>query len=180
MKRLSIALTLLAATILFASCGGEAEPVAQAESVPEPAVVETSVVPFEPAGMSVESDSLILRAHNKDRETLPDSDEVFEFLVANATQTDQPVTIVLTHQDGERWRTSLCVELQCILGDGSEESRTETVTLPPFLEKPFQVHLFVDDEAEAGQTTVLELLVDPMAANVGPQQLTLSAVVAED
>lgn len=88
--------------------------------------------------------------------------------------------MVLNHREGQRWRTSLCVELQCILGDGSSESRTETVILPPFLEKPFQVHLFVDDEAKPGQSAILELRVEPLAANAPSQSLTLSAVVAEN
>lgn len=167
--------SLLLAALLLAGCGSGKKPaskdgLAAPERQPEPLAV--------PGGISVVEQALVLRARDNDREVLPDTDQVFEFLVANATESDIPVTMVLEHQNGQRWRTSLCVELQCILGDGSEESRTETVMLSPFVEQPFQVHVFVDAEAEVGQAAEMELRVEPQVVGVEPKVLTLSAMVA--
>ena len=81
---------------------------------------------------------LTVRAYDKDRVVEADSDETFDFLVVNNTSQSLPVVFVLEHSDGQRWRTSLCVDKQCLLGDGSEPSVTEPFILPPYLEQAFR------------------------------------------
>jgi len=123
---------------------------------------------------------LIVRAYDKDREVQADSDETFDFLVVNNTSQSLPVVFVLEHREGQRWRTSLCVDKQCLLGDGSEPSVTDPVTLPPFLEQPFQAHLFVDKAALPGHQSSLTLRVEPQVPGIAPQSLTLSGQLASD
>ena len=84
----------------------------------------------QPTGAPYELDGpLTVRAYDKDRVVEADSDETFDFLVVNNTSQSLPVVFVLEHSDGQRWRTSLCVDKQCLLGDGSEPSVTRTVCL---------------------------------------------------
>lgn len=131
------------------------------------------------AGELVEIDGpLTVRAFNKDRAVQADSDEVFDFLVVNTTDQALPVRFVLEHTDGQRWRTSLCVDRQCLLGDGTEPSVTDPVMLPPYLEQPFQAHLFVPQAALPGHRSALTLRVEPLAPDIASQSLTLSARLA--
>jgi hypothetical protein len=136
----------------------------------------------QPAGVSelVEIEGpLTVRAFDKDRTVQAGSDEVFDFLVVNTTDRAQPVRFVLEHSDGQRWRTSLCVEKQCLLGDGTEPSITDPVTLPPYLEQPFQAHLFVDKAAQPGHQSTLTLRVEPLVEAAAPRSVTLSALVSQ-
>lgn len=121
---------------------------------------------------------LMVRAINKDRIVQADSDEVFDFLVVNTTDQALPVRFVLEHSDGQRWRTSLCVKEQCLLGDGTEPSVTDPITLPPYLEQPFQAHLFVDKAAQPGHQSTLTLRVEPLVEAALPGSVTLSARVS--
>ena len=142
--------------------------------VPKEAQVGATGAPYELDG------PLTVRAYNKDRVVQADSDETFDFLVVNNTAQSLPVVFVLEHSDGQRWRTSLCVDKLCLLGDGSEPSITQPIVLPPFLEQPFQTHLFVDQAAQPGHQLTLTLRVEPQGQGVEAKSLTLSAVVAAD
>ncbi len=82
---------------------------------------------------------LTVRAYDKDRVVEADSDETFDFLVVNNTSQSLPVVFVLEHSDGQRWRTSLCVDKQCLLGDGSEPSVTEPSSCRPFWSSRFRL-----------------------------------------
>ena len=159
-----IGLLLVMITSLLVGCSG----------VSKPAQVRATGAPYELDG------PLTVRAYNKDRVVQADSDETFDFLVVNNTSQSLPVVFVLEHSDGQRWRTSLCVDKQCLLGDGSEPSVTQPFVLPPYLEQPFQTHLFVDQAAQPGHQSTLTLRVEPQVQGVGAKSLTLSAVVAED
>ena len=135
----------------------------------------------QPTGAPYELDGpLTVRAYDKDRVVEADSDETFDFLVVNNTAQSLPVVFVLEHSDGQRWRTSLCVDKQCLLGDGSEPSVTEPFVLPPYLEQPFQAHLFVDKAALPGHQSSLTLRVEPQLPGIAPQSLTLSGQLASD
>lgn len=123
---------------------------------------------------------LTLRAFEKDRAAAPDTDQAYEFLMANHTSGEMPVVVVLEHQEGSRWRTSLCVENQCLLGDGTEASITDPVRLAPYLELPFQAHIFVDDKAQVGENTTLVVRVEPQVDGIEPRNLTISAEVAAE
>jgi hypothetical protein len=118
---------------------------------------------------------ITVRAFDKDRTVQPDSDETFDFLVVNTTDKALPVRFVLEHSEGQRWRTSLCVEKQCLLGNGTEPSVTDPVTLPSYFEQPFQAHVFVDKAALPGHHSTLTLRVEPQAPGIAAQSLTLSA-----
>ena len=122
---------------------------------------------------------LTVRAYDKDRVVEADSDETFDFLVVNNTSESLPVVFVLEHSDGQRWRTSLCVDKQCLLGDGSEPSVTDPLILPPYLEQAFKVHVFVDATARSGQQTALTLRVEPLVEAAMPRSVTLSAQVSQ-
>ena len=123
---------------------------------------------------------LTVRAYNKDRVVEADSDETFDFLVVNNTSQSLTVVFVLEHSDGQRWRTSLCVDKLCLLGDGSEPTVTDPITLPPYLEQPFQAHLFVDKAAQPGHQSSLTLRVEPQIPGIAPQSLTLSGQLASE
>jgi hypothetical protein len=71
----------------------------------------------------------------------------------------------------------LCVQKQCILGNGLEPSVTEAVVLPPYFEQAFQAHVFVDKDASRGHREALTVRVEPQTAGVAPRSLTLSAEV---
>lgn len=126
------------------------------------------------------SDSLLLlEAIDPDRVVLPGTEEVFDFKMVNATGQPLSVVVALEHVDGQRWRTSLCVDKQCLLGDGSEPSVTDPVTLPPYLEQAFKAQVFVDAAARAGQQAALTLSVEPLADAAMPRSVTLTARVGQ-
>ncbi len=160
-----IGLLLMTTVVVLAGCSG---------GVSEQAESKATGAPYELDG------PLTVRAYDKDRVVEADSDETFDFLVVNNTSQSLPVVFVLEHSDGQRWRTSLCVDNQCVLGDGSEPSVTEPVTLPPFLEQPFQAHLFVDNAALPGHQSSLTLRVEPQAPGIAAQSLTFNAQVTSD
>jgi len=156
-------LVVITAAMLVGCSGG----------VSEQALDRATGAPYELDG------PLTVRAYNKDRVVQADSDETFDFLVVNNSSQSLPVVFVLEHSDGQRWRTSLCVDKQCLLGDGSEPSVTQPFVLPPYLEQPFQTHLFVDPAAQPGHESTLTLRVEPQVQGVGAKSLTLSAKVAQ-
>ncbi len=126
------------------------------------------------------ADSLLLvEALDADRTVQPGAEEVFDFKVVNASGQPMPVVIALEHAAGQRWRTSLCVDKQCLLGDGSEPSVTDPVILPPYLEQAFKAHVFVDAAARSGQQTALTLRVEPLVETALPRSVTLSARVSQ-
>ena len=123
---------------------------------------------------------LTVRAYDKDRVVEADSDETFDFLVVNNTSQSLPVVFVLEHSDGQRWRTSLCVDKQCLLGDGSEPSVTQSVCPAAlFGAAVSRLHVFVDETARAGQQTALTLRVEPLVEAAMPRSVTLSAQVSQ-
>jgi hypothetical protein len=158
--------TILLLLALLAACRG----------LPQP-VLERNVAPAAEQASQASSDALLVEAINTDRTVQPGADEVFDFKVVNATDQPMPVVIALEHADGQRWRTSLCVDKQCLLGDGSEPSITDPVILPPYLEQPFQAHVFVDATARPGQSTALTLRVEPLTEAAKPQSVILAAQV---
>jgi hypothetical protein len=121
----------------------------------------------------------LVDAIDADRLVQPGAEEEFDFKVVNATGLPMPVVIALEHADGQRWHTSLCVEKQCLLGDGSEPSVTDPVVLPPYLEQAFKAQLFVDAAARPGQQTALTLRVEPLVEAAMPRSVTLSAQVSQ-
>lgn len=167
----------MALTVVLGACAAEARRDDPAPASTQAAVAGADQVAEGPA-TTVLDGPLTLKAFHKDREVQPGSDEAFEFLMVNSTPGDLPVEIWLERMDGVRWRTSLCVEKQCLLGDGSQASVTDPVVLPPYVELPFQAHVFVDGAASAGQSELLAVRVQPLVHGVEPQILTLSAVVA--
>lgn len=163
---------LVLVVALASACGS-------AGTADAPAAVSTPAADIAELGAASSLYSpLMIRAAEKVRQVTPDSDEVFELLVANESQQEVPVVFVLEHADGQRWRTSLCVAEQCILGDGSDTSVTDPVVLSSLLEQPFQAHVFVDAGARAGQSTTLELRVEPQVAGMEPQHIRITAEVA--
>lgn len=144
-------------------------------SSPAPADVPAG---FPTPAQSVPVDGqLALEAFDKDRQVKRASDTAFDLKMTNLTGSTMPVTVVLEHADGQRWRTSLCVQKQCILGNGTEPSVSEVVVLPPYFEQAFKAHLFVDEGARRGQRGVLNVRVEPQSASVAPRGVTLSAEV---
>lgn len=149
-----------------------------APPVPSPAVPADSPAGFQTPAQTVPVDGqLTLEVRNKDRQVKAASDTSFDLKMANLTGSALPVTVVLEHAEGERWRTSLCVQKQCILGDGTEPSVAEVVVLAPYFEQPFQAHLFVDKDASRGQRGALSVRVEPQTAGVAPRSVILSAEV---
>lgn len=168
--RIGLLIVIVAALV---GCGGE--------GAPKPAAGPVKARSTATPGKLVEvAGPITVRAFDKDRTVQPDSDETFDFLVVNTTDTALPVRFVLEHSDGQRWRTSLCVEKQCLLGDGTDPSVTDPVTLPPYLEQPFQAHLFVDKAAQPGHQSTLTLRVEPQAPGIAAQSLTLSAQLGSE
>ncbi len=127
--------------------------------------------------MTVADSLLLVEAMDADRAVQPGAEEVFDFKVVNASGQPMPVVIVLDHAGGQHWRTSLCVEKQCLLGDGSEPSVTDPVILPPYLEQAFKAHVFVDAAAQPGQQTALTLRVEPLVEAALAKSVTLAAQV---
>ena len=154
--------------VLLAACRG----------LPQP-VLEQSAAPAAHQASQASSDALLVEAINGDRAVQPGTEEVFDFKVVNATDQPMPVVIALEHADGQRWRTSLCVDKQCLLGDGSEPSITDPLILPPYLEQAFKAHVFVDAAARSGQQTVLTLSVEPLVEAAIPRSVTLLAQVSQ-
>lgn len=132
-----------------------------------------------PGALAAADSLLVVEAINADRAVQPGAEEVFDFKVVNATDQPVPVVIALEHADGQRWRTSLCVDKQCLLGDGSEPSVTDPVVLPPYLEQAFKAHVFVDAAARLGQQTALTLSVEPLDETALPRSVTLTAQVSQ-
>jgi len=152
--------------VLLAACRG----------LPQP-VLEQNVAPAAHQASQASSDALLVEAINGDRTVQPGADEVFDFKVVNTTDQPLPVVIALEHAAGQRWRTSLCVDKQCLLGDGSEPSITDPVILPPYLEQAFKAHVFIDEAARTGQRTALTLSVEPLTETAKPQSVILAAQV---
>lgn len=132
-----------------------------------------------PATAATVDSALLVEALNADRAVQPGAEEIFEFKVVNATDQPMPVVIALEHADGQRWRTSLCAEKQCLLGDGSQPTKTDPIILPPYLELAFQAHLFVDATARSGQQTALTLRVEPLTEAAMPTTVPLTAQVSQ-
>jgi hypothetical protein len=164
--------------ILFflAACSSPSQP---AEDVVAPAQGAAVVAPLEGVASYATDGALLLEAPRADRAVQPGADEVFDFKMVNTTGQPLTVVVALEHKGGERWRTSLCVEKQCLLGDGTEPSVTDPVVLPPYLEQAFQAHVFVDAAARSGQQTALTLRVEPLVEAAMPRSVTLSAQVSQ-
>ncbi len=176
MNRLARIGVIVALSLLMSACNS-----ASSDSTPATESATTgadSVAPFDSAGANSSVYSpLAIRTAATVQQVTPDSDNMFELLVANESPQDVPVVFVLKQADGQRWRTSLCVGEQCILGDGSDTSVTDPVVLPSMFEQPFQAHVFVDADATVGQSTTLELRVEPQVAGVASQQILINAEV---
>jgi hypothetical protein len=157
---------------LLAGCASLAQPAGPAVHVGQ----EGAAV-FD--AMTAADSLLLVEAIDADRMVQPGAEEVFDFMVVNATGQPMPVVIALEHADGQRWRTSLCVDKQCLLGDGSEPSVTDPVILPPYLEQAFKAHVFVDAAARFGQQTAFTLRVEPLVEAAMPRSVTLSAQVSQ-
>jgi hypothetical protein len=164
-RLLSAILLLL---VLLAAC----------RDLPQP-VLEDNVAPAAGQTSLASSDALLIEAINANRVVQPGVDEVFDFKMANVTGQPLSVVVVLEHAGGQRWRTSLCVDKQCLLGDGSEPSVTDPVVLPPYLEQAFKAHVFVDAAARSGQKTALTLSVEPLVEAAMPTSVTLTAQVSQ-
>lgn len=162
---ISVILVLL---VLLAACG----------SLPQP-VVEHRPAPAAGQAAQASGDALLVEAIDADRAVQAGTEAVFDFMVVNATGQPMPVVFALEHADGQRWRTSLCVDKQCLLGDGNEPSLTDPVILPPYLEQGFKAHLFVDAAARPGQQTALTLRVEPQSSEAMAHSVTLRAQVVE-
>jgi hypothetical protein len=175
MKSFWLVSVVLLMMVLLAACGSPALPAEDAAGQ-----VQTDAVAAPLAGVAsyVADGALLVEAVDADRAVQAGADEIFDFKMVNTTGQPLPVVVVLEHADGQRWRTSLCVENQCLLGDGSQPSVTDPVTLPPYLEQPFQAHVFVDAAAKAGQRTTLILRVEPLTETRTPQSVTLNAQVS--
>lgn len=173
--RLVWLLSLVGIIAVLAACGAN-EPAAQNASS------FGSVAAAAPASSALSSTldaPLIVEAVNKDRQVQAGSDETFDFKVVNNTAGSLPVVVVLDHAGGKRWKTSLCVGKQCLLGDGSKPTVSDVVVLPPYLEQPFQAHVFVDAAARPGQQTALTLRVEPLVDTTLSRSVTLSAQVSQ-
>ncbi len=175
MKRGRLVLLVWATLLFLAACGSATLPVGDGAPPTPPA---GATVPVEGVASYLADGALLLEALNSQRAVQPGADEVFDFKMANTTADPLAVVVILEHTNGERWRTSLCVERQCLLGDGSEPSVTDPVILPPYLEQPFQAHLFVDQAARPGEQAVLSLRVEPAVESIAPQTVLLQAQVA--
>lgn len=162
--------------VLLTACASPAQPVELASVSGE---ADAAATPLAGVASYVADEALLLEATRPDRVVQPGADEVFDFKVVNTTDQPMPVVIALEHTGGQRWRTSLCVDKQCLLGDGSEPSVTDPVTLPPYLEQAFKAHVFVDAAARSGQQTALTLRVEPLAEALIARSVTLSAQVGQ-
>ena len=116
--------------------------------------------PVEQTAAASAGRALALDVVNPERKVQAGSDQTFDFNLVNTKDKPLQVVISLAHSGGKRWRTSLCVGQQCLLGDGSKPTVADPLTLPPYLEQPFQAHVFVDDAARAGDKILLTLQVD--------------------
>lgn len=158
MVRLWMVAALVMALALVAACGGSAGGDAAASEAPTP--------------------GLELEAANAEQAVPAGAEAVFDLKMVNITGQPLSVVVVLEHADGQRWRTSLCVDKQCLLGDGTEPSVSEPVALSPYVEQVFKVQLFVDPAARAGQRTALTARVEPQGNAASPRSVTLRAQVA--
>lgn len=168
MKRLRLANVLILVLVLLAACGSQPS-----------AIEENAVAPGDDVASLNSDNALSVEILDAKRAVQPGSEEVFDFKVVNTSDQAMPVVVVLEHADGQRWRTALCVELQCLLGDGREPSVTDPVVLPSYLEQAFEAHVFVDETARPGQETMLTLRVEPLIDAAIPRSATLSAQVSQ-
>lgn len=158
--------------VLLAGCASPAQPAGPAVYVGQEGAAVSDV--------TTAADSLLLvEAIDADRTVQPGAETVFDFKVVNASDQPMPVVLVLEHAAGQRWRTSLCVDKQCLLGDGNEPSVTDPVILPPYLEQAFKAHVFVDAAARSGQQTGLTLRVEPQINDGMSRSVALRARVVE-
>lgn len=160
-RLVSITILLL---VLLAACVG---PLARTTS------------PDQAAADAPAASGLQLAAVNAERTVQAGGEETFDFTLTNTSDQPVPVLVVLEHAAGERWRTSLCVNRQCLLGDGTKPSVSDPIILPPYLEQPFQAHLFVDATARSGQQTALTLRVEPRMGDGLSRSVILRARVVE-
>jgi predicted component of type VI protein secretion system len=172
MNTLRLVSVIVLVSALLAGCGSSARSVERANAPDQEGAAGVAVVPAADSLLSVE-------ALNADRMVQPGAEEVFDIKVVNATEQPMPVVIALERAEGQRWRTSLCVEKQCLLGDGSEPSVTDPVILPPYLEQVFKARLFVDGAARSGQETLLTLRINPLIEAAMPRSVILSAHVRQ-
>ncbi len=172
MRTVQLVSVTLFVFIVLAGCVSPARPATRAVSPgPEGAAALGEMTPTDSV--------LLLEAIDADRAVQPGAEEVFDFKVVNATDQSMTVVIALEHAGGQRWRTSLCVDKQCLLGDGSEPSVTDPVVLPPYLEQAFEAHVFVDATARSGQQTALTLRVEPRMGDGLSRSVILRARVVE-
>jgi hypothetical protein len=172
MKTVRLVSAMMFVIGLLAGCVSPARPA-------DPAVDSGREVAARSGEMAAADSLLLVEAIDADRMVQPGAEEVFDFKVVNASGQPMPVVIALERADGQRWRTSLCVDKQCLLGDGSEPSVTDPVILPPYLEQAFKAHVFVDAAARSGQQTALTLRVEPLVEAAMPRSVTLSAQVSQ-
>lgn len=163
MSKVRLASAVALILILLAACGTSPSQPAQPDS---------------PAPAAASAATLMIEAANAERIVQPGADEVFDFKMVNTSGEALPVLVQLEPAGGQRWRTSLCVDKQCVLGNGSEASVSDPVMLSPYVEQPFQVHLFVDSDAQPGQRSELTLRVKPQAGNALSPSATVRAQVA--
>jgi hypothetical protein len=176
MKKVRLASATMLVIALLAACASPAQPVELASVSGE---ADAAAAPLAGVASYIADGALLVEAVRPDRVVQPGADEVFDFKMVNTTGQPLSVVVALEHVDGQRWRTSLCVENQCLLGDGSEPSVTDPVILPPYLEQAFKAHLFVDAAARSGQQTALTLRVEPLLETAMRRSVTLSAQVGQ-
>ena len=176
MKTVRLVSATMFIIVLLTACASLAQPVELASVSGE---ADAAAAPLAGVASYAADGALLVEAVRPDRVVQPGVDETFDFKMVNTTGQPLSVVVALEHADGQRWRTSLCVENQCLLGDGSEPSVTDPVTLPPYLEQPFQAHLFVDAAARPGQQTALTLSVEPQTGDGMPHSVALRARVIE-
>lgn len=158
--------------VLLAGCVNPAQPA-------DPGVDSGQEGAARSGEMAASTSLLLVEAIDADRTVQAGTEAVFDFKVVNASDQPMPVVLVLEHAAGQRWRTSLCVDKQCLLGDGNEPSVTDPVILPPYLEQAFKAHVFVDAAARSGQQTGLTLRVEPQINDGMSRSVALRARVVE-
>lgn len=176
MKTVRLVSATMFIIVLLTACASLAQPVELASVSGE---ADAAAAPLAGVASYAADGALLVEAVRPDRGVQPGADEVFDFKMVNTTGQPLSVVVALEHVDGQRWRTSLCVERQCLLGDGSEPSVTDPVTLPPYLEQAFEAHVFVDTAARSGQQTVLTLSVEPLTEAAMLRSVTLTAQVSQ-
>lgn len=161
--------------VLLAACAGPVQP---AGDVSAPVQEADAVEAVDGVASSAADSALLLETLDANRAVRAGVEDVFNFKMVNTTGQAMPVVVILERASGQRWRTSLCVEKLCLLGDGSKPSITDPVVLPPYLEQQFKVQLFVDEAARPGQQAAWILRVEPQTGDAMSQNVTLRAQVA--